>query len=282
MSSAWITAEILDQDERPVQNAGGVPLSFFMESMQGENGSLSSSQALTDSSGQASIRYTAGLIRGTVTITAISNSQDEFDGLTASIDIALMSDAPAIMELAADPDRLVADGDSQSRIKVWVADINENPVQQAMVEFTILPEDMGRLSAVTEATDFNGWAECIYTAPHLSIQDPVFATILTKVTSKAPTEEELARARGTIFVPLFYPEMEEEDEVRILEWLFKKGDEVTRGAPIVRLETRKGERFILAPVSGELVQISVHRGERVRLGRTVGRILAEDSIWEMD
>jgi len=274
VSSSWITAQIADRDNRPVERSG-VKVSFHMQQlMGGDNGSLSSTQVSTDSSGQASIRYTAGTIRGTVLITALSDAEYPFDKLTGQVSIALMSDAPAIMELAAEPSRLVADGSNQSEIRVWVADINRNAVQQAMVAFSIIPRDLGSLSALTQATDFNGWAACTYTTPVLSEKST--SIILATVTSKAPTEEELARATGSIFIPLLYPEMDDRDEVRIIEWLSRKGDEVQAGTPLLRVETEKGERVLTAPVSGELAAITIHRGERAYLGQGIGQILADE------
>ena len=277
VSSAWVTAQLADSEGRTVEKEG-VLVSFFLE---GENGSISESQAYTDFSGEAAIRYTAGIIRGTIIITGICNSNDAFDGLTGQTRITLMSDAPAIIEFSA-PDHLEANGTSSAPIKVWVADINKNPVQQAMVEFSLLRDGRGSLSAVTEATDFNGWAECNYTTPDLSGQPDSVATIQAKITSKAPTEEEMARAVGTIFIPELYPDMEEDEEVIILEWLFRKGDEIKQGTPIVRIETQKGESFLKAPVSGELVKISVHRGEEGRLGQSIGQIQTEEDFWETD
>ena len=85
---------------------------------------------------------------------------------------------------------------------------------------------------------------------------------------------------GTIFVPLLYPEMEEDEEVKILEWLFKKGDEIKQGEPIVRIETQRGEYILKAPVSGELVKIIIYKGERIKLGHTIGQILADEEYWE--
>jgi fibronectin type 3 domain-containing protein len=278
VSTSWITAQLTDMDGKPIQRSG--VLIFF--SIDGKNGNILDSQVRTDSFGQASTRYTAGIIRGTVTITGACTSNDEFKGLTDQTKIALMSDAPAIMELAAYPSHLVANGKNQSQIKVWVADINENPVQQAMVEFSILQSGKGALSAITEATDFNGWAECLYTSPDLSGRSSSIATILTKVISKAPTEEELSRAVGTIFVPLLYPEMEVDEDIKILEWLKQKGDDINQGEPIVRIEMKKSEFDLRAPVSGELVKIIVHRGERIKLGQTIGQILADEVYLEED
>lgn len=278
VSTSWITAQLADRDNQPVSQSG-VRVSFFME---GNNGGFSSTQASTDSLGQASIRYTAGTIRGTVFITAVSDAEYPFGGLSGQVRITLMSDAPAIMELAAEPARLVADGYNQSEIRVWVADINRNAVQQAMVAFSILQRDRGDLSALTQATDFNGWAECTYTTPALSGQSTSIATILATVTSKAPTEEELARATGTIFIPLLYPEMDDRDEVKIIEWLSRKGDKVQEGTPLVRLETEKGELVINAPVSGELAVITIHRGERAYLGQGIGQILSDEEYWDAE
>jgi biotin carboxyl carrier protein len=202
-----------------------------------------------------------------------------------------MSDAPAKMVLSAHPDSLYADGINTSKINVRVLDKNENSVQEAMVNFSVnarwkdmqVKQEMqgkGRLSSISIPTDFNGRSECVYTTPDLTGQGSAVATIHARIISKVPTEEEIARAAGTIFVPILYPEMEEDEEVKILEWLFRKGDEINEGDQIVRIETQKGEYFLNAPVSGELVKVTIHRGERVKLGETIGQILADEEYWE--
>ncbi|MGA1864302.1 MAG: invasin domain 3-containing protein [bacterium] len=283
VSSSWITAQITDRDGRPVEKAG-VEISFFSSG----GGTISPSHVYTDNLGQASTRYTAGIIRGTDIVTG---DCVDLDAESGEVTIALMSDAPAKMVLSADPDSLYANGINTSNIKVRVLDKNENSVQEAIVNFFVNTrwkdmqvkqdlEDKGRLSVTTIPTDFNGWSECTYTTPDLTGLAPAVATIFAKIVSRVPTEEEIARAVGTIFVPILYPEMEEDEEVKILEWLFRKGDEINEGDPVVRIATQKGEYFLNAPVSGELVKIIIYKGESVKLGQTIGQILADEEYWE--
>jgi fibronectin type 3 domain-containing protein len=283
VSTSWITAQITDRDGQPVEKAG-VMISFFSSG----DGTISPPQVYTDNFGQASTRYTAGIIRGTVILTG---SCDDFNAEPGEVTIALMSDAPAKMALSVYPDSLKANGLTSSKIKVRVLDKNENSVQEAMVNFSVNTrwkdmqgkqemQDKGILSPSTVATDYDGWAECTYYAPDLTAQGSAVATIVPRIFSKVPTEEEIARAVGTIFVPVLYPEMEEDDEVKILEWLFRKGDELKEGDPVARVQTQRGEYFLKAPVSGELVKITIYRGEKVTLGQTIGQILADEEYWE--
>lgn len=283
VSTSWITAQIADRDGRPVEKAG-VEISFFHSG----GGTISPSHVYTDNLGQASTRYTAGIIRGTDIVTG---DCVDLDAESGEVKIALMSDAPAKMVLSADPDSLYANGINTSGIKVRVLDKNENSVQEAIVNFSVNTrwkdmqikqdlEDRGRLSTTAIPTDFNGWSECTYTTPDLTGLGPAVATIFATIISRVPTEDEIARAVGTIFVPILYPEMEEDEEVKILEWLFRKGDEINEGDPVVRIETQRGEYFLNAPVSGELVKIIIYKGESVKLGQTIGQILAEEEYWE--
>ncbi|MBN2373710.1 hypothetical protein JXL19_07985 [bacterium] len=280
VSTSMITAQLADISGNP-EKKEGLKISFHLSDEN--NGTLSYPREVhTDSYGQASIRYTAGIIRGTVTIAAFCESNDRYNGACSAVDIALMSDAPAILKIHADPNYLTANGSEESTVKVWVADINKNSVQQAVVEFYILQDGMGRLSDITRTTDFNGLANCTYTSPALSGYLPAVATIQAKITSRVPDGEEMAKALGTIFVPLIYTELKADEELKILEWLYKKGDDIKEGSPIVRISTQKGDFSLNAPVSGQLIQIKRHRREGVRLGQTLGLIRADDEYLELD
>jgi pyruvate/2-oxoglutarate dehydrogenase complex dihydrolipoamide acyltransferase (E2) component len=65
---------------------------------------------------------------------------------------------------------------------------------------------------------------------------------------------------------------DESDEVRILRWLKKQGDEVHRGEPIVEVETDKVNVEIEAPEDGRLDEIFAQEGEFTKFGAVVAAI----------
>lgn len=60
----------------------------------------------------------------------------------------------------------------------------------------------------------------------------------------------------------------------LLKWLKSEGDSVTKGEPLMEIETDKATVEIEAPASGTLANISAHPGDEVPVGRTIAFILA--------
>jgi pyruvate/2-oxoglutarate dehydrogenase complex dihydrolipoamide acyltransferase (E2) component len=65
---------------------------------------------------------------------------------------------------------------------------------------------------------------------------------------------------------------DESDEVRVLRWLKKQGDQVHKGQAIVEVETDKVNVEIEAPEDGLLSQIYAQEGEYVKFGAVVAAI----------
>ncbi|HEU4369964.1 MAG TPA: dihydrolipoamide acetyltransferase family protein [Methylomirabilota bacterium] len=61
---------------------------------------------------------------------------------------------------------------------------------------------------------------------------------------------------------------------KILKWLRRPGDSVSKGEPIVEIETDKVTVEIEAPVSGVLREVSAHPGDVVPVGKTIALIFA--------
>jgi pyruvate dehydrogenase E2 component (dihydrolipoamide acetyltransferase) len=61
---------------------------------------------------------------------------------------------------------------------------------------------------------------------------------------------------------------------KVLRWLKRQGDAVTKGEPLLEIETDKATVELEAPESGTLAQVSVAEGETVPVGRVIARILA--------
>ncbi|HEX7229210.1 MAG TPA: lipoyl domain-containing protein [Candidatus Binatia bacterium] len=65
---------------------------------------------------------------------------------------------------------------------------------------------------------------------------------------------------------------DESDEVRVLRWLKKQGDQVHKGQAIVEVETDKVNVEVEAPEDGLLSQIYAQEGEYVKFGAVVAAI----------
>jgi pyruvate/2-oxoglutarate dehydrogenase complex dihydrolipoamide acyltransferase (E2) component len=65
---------------------------------------------------------------------------------------------------------------------------------------------------------------------------------------------------------------DESDEVRILRWLKKQGDEVHKGEAIVEVETDKVNVEVEAPEDGLLSHIYAEEGEFIKFGAVVAAI----------
>lgn len=65
---------------------------------------------------------------------------------------------------------------------------------------------------------------------------------------------------------------DESDEVRVLRWLKKQGDEVHQGEAIVEVETDKVNVEVEAPEDGLLSEIYAQEGELIKFGAVVASI----------
>src|SRR6516164_2359281 len=61
---------------------------------------------------------------------------------------------------------------------------------------------------------------------------------------------------------------------KVLRWLKSPGDTVTKGEPIVEIETDKVTVEIEAPASGILHELTAQAGDEVPVGRTIALIFA--------
>jgi len=61
---------------------------------------------------------------------------------------------------------------------------------------------------------------------------------------------------------------------KILSWIKKEGDSITKGEPLVEIETDKITFEVEAPADGVLAGVRSHEGEDVPVGRTIAWIVA--------
>ncbi|MBO0705975.1 MAG: lipoyl domain-containing protein, partial [Candidatus Dormibacteraeota bacterium] len=67
-----------------------------------------------------------------------------------------------------------------------------------------------------------------------------------------------------------------QDTGRLLTWYKREGEAVTRGEPLMEIETDKAVTEIEAPASGRLAAVSAQVGDDVPVGQPVAVILAPD------
>jgi hypothetical protein len=234
------------------------------------NGRLRVLQGTTGAKGMAEAEYRAGTAIGTVTVTASSADY----GVTGSVQITLMSDAPAKIDLVASSQKLVADGQATATLSVRVADIHDNPNQEVPVAFALL-KGAGRLSPALLLTDRNGEGAATFTA---GTQEGI-VTIEARHTSRAPTEAELRRVYGTVFVRRLF-ERQERDRLKVAEWLVAPGEKVERGQTLAVLSTRRGEWTVTAPAKGVFVRQVKYEDDLAELGDTLGYVEIDPDSWK--
>ncbi|MGA1867018.1 MAG: hypothetical protein ACMUJM_00575 [bacterium] len=296
VSISRIVAQLADLNNQPVKVAGCV-ISFSLHAVEGMDdqggfileapaiGGMNNA-AVTDNEGQAVINYQAGIRRGQVKITATVDKVDspalnKYLKATGSTHITLMSDAPAKIYVSADPQTVPADGRSRSKIGVKITDLNDNPVQNAMVEYNII-KGIGSLMCRSVATDNNGQAQCEYIPGRIAESsfnsDDLSVLIRMGVSSRVPSADELAKAGGTIFIPLLYPDFGEHDEVKIVQWLKRENGTIEKNEPLVQVKAPDGRYYMInAAVSGILTDIRAHKLDNALLGQTIGIIKSDDN-----
>jgi len=141
------------------------------------------------------------------------------------------------------------------------------------VSFTIL-QGAGKLTPAEIATDRLGRGTATFQAG----TQAGTAIIEARHTSRAPTEDELRRIYGTVFVPKLL-ERQERERIKVAEWLVKPGDDVTKGTPLVVLESRTQSWTLSAPATGTFVREVQHKRDRVELGDTLGYVEIDPDVW---
>jgi len=266
-SKSRITAVLRDLDGRPM---AGEEVVF---TLAGNNGRLRELRGgRTDEKGRAEAEYRAGKAMGAVTITA---SCAEL-GVTANVLIVLMSDAPAKISIASSAFKLPADGQSEAELSVLVTDINDNPNSQAPVALSLL-EGQGSLAAKKLLTDRNGEGGTVFTAGNKT----GLVVLEARYASRLPTEEELRRVYGAVFVPRL-EDSQERDRVKIEEWLIKTGDEVEKGQPLATLKSRKGEWTLISRGKGVFARSLRREKDLVELGDIIGYVELDGDFWSQE
>ncbi|MDF1554266.1 MAG: invasin domain 3-containing protein [Deferrisomatales bacterium] len=270
---AWLTADGRSKSRltATLRSLAGAPIEGARISfaLAGDNGRLKILDSRTDARGVAEAEYRAGTLIGSVTVTAASADY----GVTAAVQITLMSDAPAKIDLVASAVSLPADGKSTATLAMRVTDIHDNPNDNVPVTLAILGGS-GSLSTAELFTDRNGEGAATYTAGSTAGQTVIEA----RHTSRAPTTDELRRVYGTVFVPRLL-ERQERERIKVIEWLAEPGDEVVKGQPLVVLEMRDASWTLTAPASGVFVREVKHRRDRVELGDTLGYVEIDPDDW---
>lgn len=70
------------------------------------------------------------------------------------------------------------------------------------------------------------------------------------------------------------PSLGEVDEVRLVRWLKRVGDEVDAGEAVAEVEADKAVFVIEAPAAGRIAETLVPEGGTVRPGEAIGRLEA--------
>lgn len=265
-SKARVRTWLAASDGTPIK---GARVTF---EVAGNNGSIKTVRGVTDEKGMAEADYRAGTAAGYVTVLAAAIDEE----VTSSIQIELKADAPAKIGLVASALSLPADGRSTSSLRAVVTDIHDNPNKKVPVAFSVL-DGSGSVKADTDITDDRGIITAKYTAGRSVGTDIVEA----RHTSRAPTEEELRRVYGTIFVPRLEKDMERE-RVRVEEWYFEPGTLVQKGDILVKLSVRDRTYSLASPVKGIVKYKVRYRKDYVEMGDTIGYVEIDPEVWKIE
>jgi hypothetical protein len=273
VSPGWLTADgrskarvkvwLSDFNGNPIS---GARVSFALGS---DNGSIRVVRGVTGTDGLAEADYRAGTVAGFVTISAAS---DEYV-VNRNIQLELRSDAPAKIGLITSRVSLPADGRSTADLKAVVTDINDNPSKQVPVAFSVL-EGSGSVEPAAELTGDDGVIRATYEAGRRAGTTIVEA----RHTSAAPSEDELRRIYGTVFVPRLV-EKQERERMKIAKWLVEPGDEVEKNQPLVVLKAGKLSWTLTSPETGIFIREVRFKRDRVELGDTVGYVEIDPDVW---
>ena len=253
-SRSRITAVIRDASDKAL---AGHNVQF---ALLGDNGQIRVVQSKTDTRGRAFADYIAGTVMGQVQVEV----RDLTSGMVAIVGIELRPDAPAEIELAADPGEVETGG--QSTVSAKVTDANGNPNSNVDVLYDVSAGE-GTVSAPSVATDDKGFATVKFTAGDV----PGLVTVRGTVISREPTQEEISAAEGAVF--LFGLE-EDPGRLEVFEWLVRPSDEVVQGQDLVVLEDRSGGRYtVVAPRDGTVATFTAEERDITNYGDTLGYIL---------
>lgn len=137
--------------------SGGAPLAGVSVSFTTNAGTLSSSTAVTDIYGIATVTLTSDHTKTTAQIFAASG------GVSGSTSVAFDAGDPKSVSIVLNPTSVAVNG--TSTVSVTVRDASGNPLVEQTVNFTVPTNNSGgTLSAVSATTNSSGVATVVYTA----------------------------------------------------------------------------------------------------------------------
>ncbi len=198
ISKTTITARLTDGFSNP---APGYKIRFTIIEGSGSLLFKDNSMPYTDNEGKASVTYRAGKEIGTVRIIAYISKDNNLtldkdgclcidtpyskDSDTCITYIILKSDAPALINVKAQPSVLPADCFSTSEMTIEVKDINLNPCKGVGLDIELL-KGGGSILKQDFITDFNGMGSATYQAGC----QPGTVLLKIMVTSRIPDQAE--------------------------------------------------------------------------------------------
>lgn len=140
---------------------GGVAVSGATVSFATTRGNLSASSAVTNGSGLATVNVSS-TSAGAATVTASLTG----GGASATLPLSFVSTTPTSITVQASPSamapNLSGSTANRSTISVTLMDADLNPVATKQVDFTIIADNAGSLSAASALTDSSGVASVQY------------------------------------------------------------------------------------------------------------------------
>jgi adhesin/invasin len=156
IETSTITAQVFDAANNPVSDGTVVTFKSTLGTLSPDEDPTKDGAQRRTVEGRTFVLLRSGNEVGTAVVSAETEN-----GVTASALVLITSGAPASIDIVAEPNRIVADGVTASRIIATVKDAMNNPVAGATVTFSAT---MGTVAPQTSLTNSQGIATATFTS----------------------------------------------------------------------------------------------------------------------
>ena len=156
IETSTITAQVFDAANNPVSDGTMVTFKSTLGTLSPDEDPTKDGAQRRTVEGRTFVLLRSGNEVGTAVVSAETEN-----GVTASALVLITSGAPASIDIVAEPNRIVADGVTASRIIATVKDAMNNPVAGATVTFSAT---MGTVAPQTSLTNSQGIATATFTS----------------------------------------------------------------------------------------------------------------------
>lgn len=153
--------------------------------------------------------------------------------------------------------------------------MNDNPNKDAAITLSVIA-GTGTVENAKIVTNGDGLA----TGNYVAGKTPGMAVVEARYTSRPPSEIELRRVLGSIYLADRGVTENFRKRATLLEWFVEPGDKVVKNQPLARVGIPNEEMVLTATNPGIFVRAVRHRRERVEVGDTIGYVELDENSYE--